>query len=39
MLLPVLQDTNTTSVPASSDHHNIADIKLNEINNLGGLKV
>jgi hypothetical protein len=39
MLLPVLDHTNTPSVTPTSDHDNIADIKLDEVNNLVGLKV
>ena len=39
MLLPVLDHTNTPSVPSTSHHDNVANIKLDEVNNLVGLKV
>lgn len=39
MLLPVLDHTNTASVSSTSHHDNIANIKLDEVNNLVGLQV
>jgi hypothetical protein len=39
MLLPVLDHTNTPGVPSTSHHDNVANIKLDEVNNLVGLKV
>ena len=39
MLLSVLNYSNSTSVPSSSDHDNIPDIKLDEINNFVALKI
>ncbi|BAS72083.1 Os01g0358551 [Oryza sativa Japonica Group] len=39
VLLPVLNYSNTTSVPPSCDHNDIAHIKLDEVNNLVGLKI
>ena len=39
MLLPVLDHTNTACVPSSSHHDNIANIKLDEVDNLVGLQI
>jgi hypothetical protein len=39
VLLPVLYHTNTTSVPPSSDHNDIAHVKLDEINDLICLQI
>uniref|UniRef100_A0A452Y130 Uncharacterized protein n=1 Tax=Aegilops tauschii subsp. strangulata TaxID=200361 RepID=A0A452Y130_AEGTS len=39
MLLPVLDHTNTPSVAPTSNHDHIADVKLDEVNNLVGLQV
>jgi hypothetical protein len=39
MLLPVLDNTNTASVPPTSHHDNIANIKLDEVHNLVGLQI
>uniref|UniRef100_A0A7N0TR50 Uncharacterized protein n=1 Tax=Kalanchoe fedtschenkoi TaxID=63787 RepID=A0A7N0TR50_KALFE len=39
VLLSVLENTNSPPVPSSSDHHNIAYIKLDIIGNLVGLKI
>ncbi|WVZ60999.1 hypothetical protein U9M48_010940, partial [Paspalum notatum var. saurae] len=39
MLLPVLDHTNTPSVPSTSHHDNIADIKLDKVNNLVGFQI
>lgn len=39
VLLPVLNHSHTASVPSSSHHDNISDIKLDEINNFVALKV
>ena len=39
MLLPVLDHTNTPSVAPTSHHDDVANIELDEVNNLVGLKV
>lgn len=39
MLLPVLDHTNTPSVAPTSHHDDVADVKLDEVNNLVGLQV
>ncbi|KAF6988302.1 hypothetical protein CFC21_005864 [Triticum aestivum] len=39
MLLPVLDHTNTPSVAPTSHHDHVADVKLDEVNNLVGLQV
>jgi hypothetical protein len=39
MLLPVLDNTNTASVPSTSHHDDVANIKLDEVNDLVGLQV
>ncbi|TVU12081.1 hypothetical protein EJB05_45708, partial [Eragrostis curvula] len=39
MLLPVLDHTNTASVSSTSHHDDVADIELDEVNNLVGLQI
>jgi hypothetical protein len=39
MLLPVLDNTNTACVPSTSNHDDIANIKLDEVNDLVGLQI
>jgi len=39
MLLSILDDSNTTSVPSSSHHNNVAHIKLDEVDNFVRLQV
>jgi len=37
MLLPVLDDSNTSPIPSTSNHDNVPNIKLNEVDDLVGL--
>ncbi|KAF7845280.1 putative argonaute 12 [Senna tora] len=39
MLLPVLDDTDTTSIPSSSNHHHVPDIEFDELCDLVSFQV